>query len=900
MRLLSITVRNYRIHQNLTVTFEPGRNLIGGRNESGKSTLVQAAHRALFLRAKTGGKIQKEMVSTIHLGDPEVILHFEAAGRQWELEKRFAVSRGSTRLTSQGQVTLLDAEAESKLAELLKIEPAGGHGAASQLASLWAHLWVWQGSSGADPAAYATEHTDTLVQRLQKDGLGAVMQSAHDQRVAAHMAGLYDSLFTATGKPKAGSSPEVARENLEAAERALQLATESATRLHQAVQDHARAERDIAEAAAARPALLAQLAAIDQNIRQVEELRRQEIVQRQEQEHAAARRDQLAKAHTRILDLQQAHAATAQLLRPAEEKLAELAATEKSAQIRSETAARTLRESAARTREARLQHDLAAAIVSTLDKTAAHQRVLDRATTVEAIRSELNALQARLSPLPVLTGPNLARLRKLERDASHAQTTLEAMATGLEIIASPQPVLLDGIPLAPGATTILTDVGELKTSDGTCVRIHPGGGTSLADCRAQAETTRLALAAALLTHTVRDVEEAATILEQRQQLEPQITRLHLRWKDLGGETIATEIAHAAAEQESACAEAARRHALAGSDPTAHTITTLAEGNTHLAETRSTLAAAETNETTARQAAETAHDQWQTAIHSHQQHQNQITADRQNQRDLETQIRIHEENNGPATTRLQAIATAHEAEQLAASQLQATRQAVASLSPETLASDQQRLQRALSLQENRRRDAENQQLIARSRFTLDGSSDPETDVQTAHARAEAARETFASEHRRARAVAMLHHHFVASRDSINQSLVEPLAAKISGYLQCLFGHGTEARVNLSKSGIESLDLIRPGGHTFHFDSLSGGAKEQVAAAARLAMAEILAADHDGCLPVVFDDAFAYTDPERVQSLQRMLSLASLRGLQVILLTCTPNEYSAFGAHETRLP
>ena len=31
------------------------------------------------------------------------------------------------------------------------------------------------------------------------------------------------------------------------AERALQLAIESATRLHQAVQDHARAERDIAE-----------------------------------------------------------------------------------------------------------------------------------------------------------------------------------------------------------------------------------------------------------------------------------------------------------------------------------------------------------------------------------------------------------------------------------------------------------------------------------------------------------------------------------------------------------------------------------------------------------------------------------------------------------------------------
>jgi uncharacterized protein YhaN len=66
-----------------------------------------------------------------------------------------------------------------------------------------------------------------------------------------------------------------------------------------------------------------------------------------------------------------------------------------------------------------------------------------------------------------------------------------------------------------------------------------------------------------------------------------------------------------------------------------------------------------------------------------------------------------------------------------------------------------------------------------------------------------------------------------------------------------------------------------------------------------MAEILAADHDHGLPVVFDDAFAYTDPDRVQALQRMLNLAAIRGLQVIVLTCTPTDYSAFGASELRL-
>jgi hypothetical protein len=32
---------------------------------------------------------------------------------------------------------------------------------------------------------------------------------------------------------------------------------------------------------------------------------------------------------------------------------------------------------------------------------------------------------------------------------------------------------------------------------------------------------------------------------------------------------------------------------------------------------------------------------------------------------------------------------------------------------------------------------------------------------------------------------------------------------------------------------------------------------------------------------------------------MLNLAAIRGLQVIVLTCTPADYSAFGASELRL-
>jgi uncharacterized protein YhaN len=69
--------------------------------------------------------------------------------------------------------------------------------------------------------------------------------------------------------------------------------------------------------------------------------------------------------------------------------------------------------------------------------------------------------------------------------------------------------------------------------------------------------------------------------------------------------------------------------------------------------------------------------------------------------------------------------------------------------------------------------------------------------------------------------------------------------------------------------------------------------------RLAIAELLAEGSDGCLPIVFDDAFAYSDPNRVESLQAMLDLAASRGLQIIVLTCSPRDYFRLGATEVTL-
>jgi DNA repair exonuclease SbcCD ATPase subunit len=407
------------------------------------------------------------------------------------------------------------------------------------------------------------------------------------------------------------------------------------------------------------------------------------------------------------------------------------------------------------------------------------------------------------------------------------------------------------------------------------------------------------LATALERLTLRDLDHAVTVAEQRQALEQQIAHCETRWKAIGGETAATELAAATTAFEAATAEVQRRQEALDAATEPALPATHAATRHLLPAAQAALTAAEQAETTARRSAEQLRTRLEKATRALHTHRDNLSTARLSLRDLETRIQVLEDTHGDTAARAQALLAAREAEQFAAAELAATRQSLAALAPADLTADLDRFQRAITQQETRRRDAENRRLIARDRLTLDGSSDPQAELSHALARSAAARDTHTTAHRRAQAIAELQRLFADSREALDRSLVQPLADRISGYLQCLFGPGARLAVKLGETGIDSLELARADDSAFGFGTLSGGAKEQVAAAVRLAMAEILAADHDHCLPVVFDDAFAYTDPDRVQALQRMLNLAAIRGLQVIVLTCTPTDYSAFGASELRL-
>ncbi len=189
-------------------------------------------------------------------------------------------------------------------------------------------------------------------------------------------------------------------------------------------------------------------------------------------------------------------------------------------------------------------------------------------------------------------------------------------------------------------------------------------------------------------------------------------------------------------------------------------------------------------------------------------------------------------------------------------------------------------------------------MARGELQRDGTVDPQETLALAEERLNSARLRVARAMRGAEAVRLLHRLFREEQQSLAQQFTQPLVARITTYLECLFGTGARAAVDfLENNEFGGLRLIRPaheGAGAFDFSTLSGGTREQLAAAVRLAMAEILAEAHDGCLPMVFDDAFAFSDPERVQTLQRMLDHAADQGLQIIILTCTPADYAALGA------
>ncbi|MDA4105729.1 AAA family ATPase [Mycolicibacterium holsaticum] len=165
---------------------------------------------------------------------------------------------------------------------------------------------------------------------------------------------------------------------------------------------------------------------------------------------------------------------------------------------------------------------------------------------------------------------------------------------------------------------------------------------------------------------------------------------------------------------------------------------------------------------------------------------------------------------------------------------------------------------------------------------------EAETEREHAQAE-----YARVRRRARAAELLRSVITRHRDATRLRYVEPFRTEVERLGRIVFGETFEVEID-SALRICSRTLS---GRTVPYDSLSGGAKEQLGIVARLASAALVA--KEDTVPVVIDDALGFTDSDRLAKMGAVFNAVGGDG-QVIVLTCNAQRYASIdGARHIEL-
>lgn len=147
--------------------------------------------------------------------------------------------------------------------------------------------------------------------------------------------------------------------------------------------------------------------------------------------------------------------------------------------------------------------------------------------------------------------------------------------------------------------------------------------------------------------------------------------------------------------------------------------------------------------------------------------------------------------------------------------------------------------------------------------------------------------------RARAAQLLRSVMARHRDNTRLRYVDPFRAEIERLGRTVFGPTFEVEVD---SDLRICNRTVDG-RTVPYESLSGGAREQLGIVARLAVAALVA--KEDTVPVVIDDALGFTDPDRLAKMGAVFDAVGAHG-QVIVLTCMPDRYAGVqGAHHIEL-
>lgn len=867
MKLHRLALTNYRGIAHREIEFpDHGVVVVSGANEIGKTSMIEALDLLLESRDRSTKKEVKQVKPTHSDVGSEVSAEISCGPYRFVYRKRFH-KKCETELTvlAPRREQLTGDEAHERVRAML---------AETVDNDLWHAQRVLQATS---TAAVDLSGCDALSRALDVAAGDAAALSGTEPLLIERIDAEYGRYFTPTGRPTGDWAAAITR--LADAEAAVAECVAAVAEVDDRVRRHAELTEQVAELSQLRAAAGPRLAAAQAADARIAELANQAREAALVAEAAAATGAAAAAAHdgrarllTEIQSRTAAVAAAAAEAQRAEEAQTAANAEAEAAAAAAEHAAQSLADLQRRAESARRAVDHLAAreeadrLAARLGKIAATERDRDR------VRAQLSAI--------AITEESLRRIEDAAAAVDRTGGQLALTSAGLEFTAVAEVELVSGdqrVSLAAGQSWSITATGPtvVEVPGLLTARVTPGATTL--DVQAKYAAAQQELAAALAGAGVADLAAARLADQRRRELQGSRDQLDATLAGLCGDEGVDELRErlarlrAGGEPELVTPDAARAE-LAAAEAARADATAECEARRRVAAAaEAALAESATRATVSRNALEAQRTELGAAADRLARERATVSDE-----DLASAADAGRRAAEAAQRRVAELA-----DELAAAAPDAAAAELASATAESKSLDDRYENAASALRET---------AIELSVFGTEGRQGKLDAARTE-------REHAAGEHARvgsrARAAQLLRSVMTRHRDTTRQRYVEPYRAELQRLGRPVFGPTFEVDIDTDLC-IRSRTLD---GVTVPYDSLSGGAKEQLGILARLAGAALVAKE-DG-VPVVVDDALGFTDPDRLARMGRVFDTVGAHG-QVIVLTCSPDRYDGVtGAHRIDL-
>lgn len=870
MKLHRLALRNYRGIAHRDIEFpDRGVVVVSGANEIGKSSMIEALDLLLDAKDRSTKKEVKQVKPTHADEGAEITAVISTGPYRFEYYKRFH-KKPETRLTvlTPLREQLTGDEAHDRVLAIL---------AETVDTDLWHAQRVLQSAS---TAFVDLSSCDALARALDVAAGQTVTLSGAEPLLIDRIDAEFRQYFTATGRATGQWAAAVGR--LLEAQQQVELCQSAVEEVDDAVVRHGGLADELAQLSrdrvtAAERLDVAQVAA--DAVKQLEArlMQARALAEPAEMAQAASEaalgerrrlRAELTERTATIMGLEAAVRAAAEAEATAAEVAAAAVAEAEAARIRAEESGACV--------------DAARHLVDRIGRRGEVQRLTAKLTKIDGVEHELVRVDGELAQITL--SDEVMRdieLASLTTERAAAQAELASARVELDAVVELE-VLVDGqlVTLSPGAawSQQVTTSAQVELPGVLTVRIVPG--TPAVDSQEKLDRARQMLAVLLDEAGVADVPAARALDAKRRELSAARDRLRATFDALIGDEAVDSLRKRLAELSAILASEP------GGDPDADVagaalIAATADHREARADQEARRDAAATATSRAVEVASTA-----TVLHSRLDiAQDEVTAAterlaRQRESISDDELVIKAEADGERARGVIAQVTAIETE-------------LAAAGPSAVGAELTSAAGRTAELRDRHDEVGGQLREVTAQLRVYGSEGRKGRLDAAQTECEHAEADHQRMQRRAGAAQLLQSVMTRHRDESRLRYVDPFRTEVERLGRIVFGVDFEVEID------GDLRIINRtlAGRTVPFESLSGGAKEQLGIVGRLASAALVAKE-DG-VPVVIDDALGFSDPNRLARMGDVFDAVGGDG-QVIVLTCSPERYAGIaGAQHLQL-